>query len=114
MSDSEPQKRPPYLARKYRRWRKNLVRLRLRLGGYDNSQAILLEDYKAIYFQIPKIASTSIKKMLMKEMSVSGRAAHATRFPLVDPHKLSNGGYSDYFRSGFVRNPWARIASEFN
>jgi len=111
MNNSEPQKRLRFLARKYRRWCKNLDRLRLRLEGYDNSQPILLEDYNAIYFQIPKIASTAIKKVLMKEMGVSGRAAHATRFPLMDPHKLNNGDYYDYFRFEFVRNPWARIAS---
>lgn len=99
------------LVRKFRRWRKTLDRLRLRLEGYDNSQAILLESYHAIYFQIPKIASTSIKNTLRKEMSLPGRAAHVTRFPLADPKKLNNGGYSDYFRFGFVRNPWARIVS---
>jgi hypothetical protein len=99
------------MARKIRRVRKNLDRMRLRLEGYDNSQAILLERYNAIYFQIPKVASTAIKKKLKKDMSVSGRGAHNIRFPLADPHKLSNGDYSDYFRFGFVRNPWGRIVS---
>lgn len=111
MTNSESQRRPTLLVRKFRRWRKALDRLRLRLEGYDNSQAILLESYNAIYFQIPKIASTSIKNTLRQEMTLPGRAAHTTRFPLADPQKLNNGGYSDYFRFGFVRNPWARIVS---
>lgn len=99
------------MARKMRRVRKSLDRMRLRLEGYDNSQAILLERYNAIYFQIPKVASTAIKKKLKKELGVSGRGAHNIRFPLADPHRLSNGDYSDYFSFGFVRNPWARILS---
>jgi hypothetical protein len=111
MSNSEPNKRPSFMALKIRRTRKNLDRMRLRLEGHDNSQAILLERYNAIYFQIPKVASTAIKRKLKEEMNVPGRGVHNIRFPLADPHKLRNGDYSDYFRFGFVRNPWDRIVS---
>lgn len=99
------------VARKIWRTRKNLDRLRMRLEGYDNSQAVLLERYNAIYLQIPKIASTAIKRLLMKEMELPGLVAHTTHFPLADSYELNNGGYADYFRFGFVRNPWSRILS---
>ena len=99
------------LKRLSRRVRKKPARLLLRLRGYDNSQAILLEPYRAIYFQIPKVASSSIKKRLMKELDVSGFAPHTTRFPAPDPERLEAGDYDDYFRFAFVRNPWARIVS---
>ena len=40
-----------------RRARKLPARALLKMRGYDNSQAILLEPFRAIYFQIPKVAS---------------------------------------------------------
>ena len=87
--------------RKVRHALANLDRLFMRIEGYDNSKPILLEDYKAIYLQIPKVASTAMKKLLRSELKVRGRGAHSSRFPLADPQKLNNGGYADYFRFGF-------------
>ncbi len=99
------------LQRAYRRTVKAPVKGLLRLQGYDNSQAILLESFNAIYFQIPKVASSSLKSLLKKELELPGMAPHCTRFPVIDPDKLETGFYSDYFKFCFVRNPWKRIVS---
>ena len=99
------------LRRLSRRARKIPARALLRLRGYDNSEAILLEPFHAIYFQIPKVASSSIKRRLMNELGLAGLAPHTTRFPAPDIGRLEAGDYDDYFKFSFVRNPWARIVS---
>ena len=96
---------------KLKRARKIPARVLLRMRGYDNSQAILLEPFNAIYFQVPKVASSTIKKRLKHELGLSGLAPHTTLFPAPDTDKLEAGLYADYFKFGFVRNPWARIVS---
>jgi len=110
---SEPQTRSltRRLKRAYWRARKAPVKTLLRLQGYDNSQPILLEPFNAIYFQIPRIASTSLKALFKKELGLAGLAPHATRFPVPNRDKLEADLYSDYFKFCFVRNPWARIVS---
>lgn len=109
----EPQKRSlkRRLKRAYRRTRKAPVKALIRLQGYDNSQPIPLEPFNAIYFQIPKVASSSLKMLFKKELGLPGLAPHATRFPVLDRDKLEAGFYVDYFKFCFVRNPWARILS---
>ena len=99
------------ILRAYRRSIKAPVKMMHKLQGYDNSQAILIEDYKAIYFQIPKVASSSLKRLLKEEMKLNGLAPHATRFPVIDYDKLAAGFYADYFKFCFVRNPWKRLVS---
>lgn len=94
-----------------RRTRKAPVKVLLRLEGYDNSQPILLEPFRAIYFQIPKIASSSLKARLRRELGLRGIAPHCTRFPAPPRDRLETGFYSDYFKFCFVRNPWARLVS---
>lgn len=95
----------------YRRARKVPVKLLFRLQRYDNSQPILLEPFKAIYFQIPKVASSSLKRLFREELGLPGPGAHATRFPAPNRDKLETGFYLDYFKFCFVRNPWARMVS---
>lgn len=97
--------------RAVRRSRKAPAKLIQRFQGYDNSQPIILEGNDAIYFQIPKVASSALKELLMNEMHLSGPAPHATLFPTVSRSQIELGVYDDYFKFGFVRNPWARVAS---
>lgn len=99
------------MQRMLRRARKLPKRVILRLQGYDNTSAILLEPFEAIYFQIPKVASTSMKRMLKAELGIGGIGVHATRFPEPDLQRLAAGDYDNYFKFCFVRNPWARIVS---
>ena len=69
------------LIRACRRTLKAPVKMLFRLQGYDNSQAILLED--AIYFQIPKVASSSLKALLKKELRIQGSRLTPRVFPLL-------------------------------
>ena len=61
---------------------------------------------KTIYFENPKVCSTSLKSML--ELSANPEWKHVqTTFNTAEPK------YKDYFKFGFVRNPWSRIASGY-
>ncbi|MCC6454645.1 MAG: sulfotransferase family 2 domain-containing protein [Caldilineaceae bacterium] len=113
VATSEPQ---PYSIKRrlksvVRRTRKAPVKALLRLQGYDNSLPILLEPFNAIYFQIPKVASTALKTLFKKELGLPGLAPHATRFPVLTMGEIETGPYSSHFKFCFIRNPWARIAS---
>jgi hypothetical protein len=81
------------------------------------SSAIVLEKYKTLYFPIPKVACTSLKKLCadLLEMDISPDInvgtfvhSHAT-FPVVPKKNINN--YSDYYKFAFVRNPWDRLVS---
>lgn len=96
-----------------RRTRKAPIKTFHRMQGYDNSVPILMEDHQAIYFQIPKVASSALKELLRHELDVRGPAAHATRFPEPSRAGLEEGRYAEYFKFCFVRNPWARVVSNY-
>jgi hypothetical protein len=113
IATSEPQ---PYSLKRrlksvVRRTRKAPAKALLRLQGYDNSLPIILEPFHAIYFQIPKVASSSLKALFKEELGLPGLAPHCTRFPVLNIDEVETGRYSDYFKFCFIRNPWARIAS---
>ncbi|EDX86090.1 hypothetical protein S7335_3793 [Synechococcus sp. PCC 7335] len=77
------------------------------------SKAILIKKHKVIYFPIPKVACTSLKKAcadLIEMSSDSDISVHDTYFPgIQDLDALQ--GYEDYFKFAFVRNPWDRLVS---
>ncbi len=80
---------------------------------HDN---IALEGLKAIYFPIPKVACSSLKKVCadLLQMQISSgdmkEDIHYQHFPYVKKYKI-NTDYKDYFKFCFVRNPWARVVS---
>jgi len=74
---------------------------------------ILLPDQKAVYFIIPKVACTSLKMAIAKQLgmtNVTPHMVHRTEFESI-PLKAANKGYNHYFKFGFVRNPWDRLVS---
>lgn len=77
---------------------------------------IVLHKYKAIYFPVPKVACSSIKKFCADtlNMQIDGRDInediHYQHFPCVKRDQL-NKIYKDYFKFCFVRNPWDRLVS---
>jgi len=80
---------------------------------YYKHQNILIENYKAIYFFVPKVACTSLKLFCadllnlpeQKEWTVHTEVA----FPYVKVDSLNE--YEDYSKFAFVRNPLDRIRS---
>jgi hypothetical protein len=77
---------------------------------YKREYNITLHDLRVIYVIVPKVASTSMKiAMWGKIHSGNLDFPHRVEFPFVKWERI--GGMKDYYRFGFVRNPWWRIVS---
>jgi chondroitin 4-sulfotransferase 11 len=77
--------------------------------------AVLLDRYRAVYIEVPKVACSSIKialaGLLGIDLEASGGDPHKASLPT--PASQSNGSalYPDLFSFAFVRNPWDRLVS---
>ncbi len=82
--------------------------------GYRINKNILIEDFKSIYFFIPKNGCTSFKTAIFNFVGDKDfeDTVHKFDFPFVQFEQL-NTDYTDYFKFAFVRNPWNRIVSCF-
>lgn len=89
--------------------KKVLNRISLRLQGYDSLKDIFLDEYQAIYFVIPKVASSSFKTYFKELLKLDSPSPHTTKFPHIPRQKINE--YPHYFKFCFVRNPWERLLS---
>ena len=79
-------------------------------------EAILLEPYRAVYVEIPKVACTSIKTALAEILGISlrstGRDPHCIEWPMAERSSSHAGPlFPGLFTFAFVRNPWDRLVS---
>ena len=78
--------------------------------------AILLEPYRAVYVETPKVACTSIKTALAEILGLSlkptGGDPHRVRWPTAERSPSHSGRlFPGLFTFAFVRNPWDRLVS---
>lgn len=83
---------------------------------YARHGNIVMHEYKAIYFYIPKVACSSIKLAVADLIGVPSpdpankfAYPHKRNYPFVKRDDLEK--YNDYFKFVFVRNPWDRVLS---
>lgn len=78
-----------------------------------SEQIIEISPLKALYIPIPKVACSSIKRVIAElleiEVPSNGRYIHRANLPLVNREFL--GKYDNYLKFCFVRNPWDRLVS---
>ncbi|MEM7028491.1 MAG: sulfotransferase family 2 domain-containing protein [Chloroflexota bacterium] len=77
---------------------------------------IFLEDYGAVYIDIAKVASSSLKATFASVLGFNldsiGGNPHEVEFPhLLDSNGVGERLYPGLYTFGFVRNPWDRLVS---
>lgn len=90
------------------------------MDTYKKHRNILIEPYRAIYYFLPKVASTTFKSYFVEALGMEKKAHYEKGFGLHNgldypfPFALQEAleaKYADYFKFSTVRNPWARLVS---
>ncbi len=82
---------------------------------YNLNRNILIDDYKFIYFFIPKNGCTTFKKHLLNSIGEENYLGPIHKFNFsFAPIEQVNVGYPNYMKFAIVRNPWSRLVSCYN
>jgi hypothetical protein len=85
----------------------------IRLKGDSSGDPILIDPHKAIYLAVPRVASKSVRAVVADLLGIKTHVSmYAVSFPHVSKNKI-RADYPDYFKFGFVRDPWDRVASVY-
>lgn len=85
-----------------------------RLRGRTSYDPIVIASHRAIFFPIPKVASTTMKAAIAKLLGIQDRDLHKAPFPTIKPQQLELEPYRGFFKFTFVRNPWSRVISAYD
>jgi hypothetical protein len=89
------------------------IKKRYQTPTHKTENNIVLHRYKVVYFTIPKVASSSLKKVcreLLSENEENNYSVHKFSFPFATKDEIYEN-YQDYFKFAFVRDPWDRLVS---
>ena len=80
---------------------------------FKENEAVLFEDKKAVFFFIPKVASSSLAVFFSDALGFQiydVKSPHKNNFLKIKKEDVLSK-YSNYFKFCFVRNPWDRLVS---
>jgi hypothetical protein len=84
-------------------------------GACAQGVAVLLRAHGAVYIEVPKVATSSIKITLASLLGIDlepvGGNPHKVRFPAPASRQSGPTLYPGLFSFAFVRNPWDRLVS---
>lgn len=85
----------------------------MRLRGKSPGDPIVIGPHKAIYLAVPRVATKSVRAVIADLLGIKTNVSmYAVSFPHVDKNRIREH-YADYFKFGFVRDPWDRVASVY-
>jgi len=80
---------------------------------------VISDEYKCIFVEVPKTGSTSIRNIIGFSEKPHMNIKEIKKEFIENRATLSKGDdtlreFEDYFKFGFVRNPWDRVVSLYN